>query len=124
MATPDGLMRTLAAWSAVSIVGGGAVWAAGRAPQVRAFGRQTLAWGAVDAVIAGFGATRPDPDPRRLRTILLLNCVADVGYLGLAAAAWRKGRTGDGAAIAIQGAFLLALDSHYAYHLEVPDPVS
>jgi len=66
-------------------------------------------------------APRPEPDPRRLRRILLINCVADVGYLALAAAAWRKGRTGDGAAIAIQGAFLLALDSHYAYHLEMVD---
>ena len=120
MATSQGLMRTLATWSAASVVGGAVVWAAGRDPQVRAFGRQTLAWGAVDAVIAGFGAMRPDPDPRRLRTILLLNCVADVGYLGLAVGAWRRGRTGDGAAIAVQGAFLLALDSHYAYHLEVP----
>ena len=55
-----------------------------------------------------FSATRPEPDPRRLRRILLINCVADVGYLALAAAAWRKGRTGDGAAIAVQGAFLLA----------------
>jgi peptidoglycan/LPS O-acetylase OafA/YrhL len=122
MATAKGLTRTLATWSAASIVGGVAVWAAGRSPQARAFGRQTLAWGAVDAAIAAFGASRPDPDPRRLRRILLINCVADVGYLALAATAWRKGRTGDGAAIAVQGAFLLALDSHYAYHLEVPAP--
>jgi hypothetical protein len=117
MATSRGLTRTLGAWSAVSIVGGASLWAAGRSPQSRAFGRQTLAWGAVDAAIAGFGATRPDPQPGRLRRILLLNCVADVGYLALAATVWRSGRTGDGAAIAVQGAFLLALDSHYAYHL-------
>ena len=119
MATPKGLMRTLAAWSAVSIVGGAALWAGGRSDQVRAFGRQTFAWGAVDAAIAGFGAMRPDPDPRRLRTVLLVNSVADVGYLALAAVVWRKGRPGDAAAIAVQGAFLLALDSHYAYHLEL-----
>jgi peptidoglycan/LPS O-acetylase OafA/YrhL len=121
MATAKGLTRTLAAWSAGSIVGGAVVWAAGGSPQVRAFGRQTLAWGVVDAAIAGFSASRPEPDPRRLRKILLLNCAADMGYLALAAAAWRKGRTGDGAAIAVQGAFLLALDSHFAYHLEVDD---
>ena len=117
MATSRGLLRTLGAWSAVSVVGGGSIWAAGRSPQARAFGRQTFAWGAVDAAIAGFGAARPEPQPRRLRRILLINCVADVGYLALAATAWRKGRRGDGAAIAVQGAFLLALDSHYAYHL-------
>lgn len=30
----------------------------------------------------------------------------------------RRGWRGDGAAILVQGAFLLALDSHYAYHLD------
>lgn len=116
-ATPRGLMTTLAAWSATSVVGGAALWAAGRTDTQRHFGRQTLAWGMVDAAIAAWGASRPDPDVERLRTILLVNCVADVGYLGLGAAAMRRGLRGDGAAIVVQGAFLLALDSHYAYHL-------
>jgi hypothetical protein len=111
-------MGTLAAWSAASIVGGGALWAAGRTPAVRAFGRQTLAWGAVDAAIAAFGASRPEPDPVRLRRILLVNCVADVGYIA-AGAALRRSRPGDGAAIMVQGVFLLALDSHFAYRLDV-----
>ena len=117
MATQTGLLRTLGAWSAVSIVGGAALWVAGRDDFQRTYGRQTLAWGVVDAVIAGWGASRPAGDVGRLRTILLANCVADVGYLGLGVWVHRRGLRGDGAAIVTQGAFLLALDSHYAYHL-------
>lgn len=117
MATQAGLLRTLGAWSAASIVGGAALWVAGRDDFSRHFGRQTLAWGAVDALIAGWGASRPAGDVERLRKVLLINCVADVGYLGLGAWAYRRGWRGDGAAIVAQGAFLLALDSHYAYHL-------
>lgn len=117
MATSQGLLRTLGAWSAASIVGGATLWATGRTDTARHFGRQTLAWGAVDAVIAGIGASRPTPEPRRLRQVLLVNCVADLGYLALGTAMVRRGRQGDGAAIIVQGAFLLALDSHFAYHL-------
>lgn len=36
----------------------------------------------------------------------------------------RRGWRGDGAAILVQGAFLLALDSHYAYHLDGRRPPS
>lgn len=117
MATPQGLVRTLGLWSAASIVGGAGLWATGRSDTVRHFGRQTLAWGAVDAAIAGFGARRPPADIPRLRKILLVNCVADLGYLALGAAAVRRGWRADGAAILVQGGFLLALDSHYAYRL-------
>jgi hypothetical protein len=53
-----------------------------------------------------------------LRRILLVNCAADLGYLALGAAAMRRGWRGDGAAIVVQGAFLLALDSHFAYRLD------
>lgn len=117
MATPRGLMTTLAAWSALSVAGGAVLWATGRSDFTRNFGRQTLAWGVVDAAIAGWGASRPPADIGRLRRILVVNSVADVGYLVLGAAAVRSGRSGDGAAILVQGGFLLALDTHYAYHL-------
>lgn len=121
MAGHRGLLTALGAWSAGSIVGGATIWATGNSPVVRSFGRQTLAWGLVDAAIAGFGATRPAPDPARLRRVLLGNCVADCGYLALGAYGYRQDRwRGDGAAILVQGAFLLALDSHFAYHLDVP----
>ncbi|MEI2642486.1 MAG: hypothetical protein U0R28_11245 [Candidatus Nanopelagicales bacterium] len=117
MATSQGLLRTLGAWSAASVLGGAALWVTGRTDTIRQFGRQTVAWGVVDAAIAGFGASRPAPEPRRLRKVLLVNCAADVGYLALGAAAVSRGWRGDGAAIMVQGAFMLALDSHYAYHL-------
>jgi hypothetical protein len=47
-----------------------------------------------------------------------VNCLADVGYISLGLWAWRSERfRADGAAVVVQGAFLLALDSHFAYHL-------
>lgn len=120
MANHRQLLATLGAWSAGSVLGGGALWRMGKTPAGRDFGRQTLAWGAVDALIAGFGASRPAPDPDRLRKVLLINCVADVGYMALGAYALRQQRwRADGAAILVQGAFLLALDSHFAYHLDM-----
>lgn len=116
-ASPRDLLTTLGAWSAVSIAGGAVLWAKGGTRNQRNFGRQTLAWGLVDALIAGWGATHPPADIDRLRKILLVNCAADVGYLALGAYTYRSGRHGDGSAILVQGAFLLALDSHFAYHL-------
>lgn len=97
---------------------GAAMWAFGGSDSRRRFGRQTFAWGAVDAGIAAWGAARPPADADRLRRVLLINCAADVGYLALGAYAYRQPRwRADGAAIVVQAAFLLALDSHYAYHL-------
>jgi hypothetical protein len=117
MATHKQLLTALGAWSAVSIVGGTALMTRGRTRFARNFGRQTAAWGAVNAAIAGFGATRPAPDVSRLRKVLLINCLADLGYMGLGVAAVRNGYRGDGEAVVVQGAFLLALDSHFAYRL-------
>lgn len=91
---------------------GGALMASGQ----RSFGRQTLLWGAVDGVIAGVGARKQyrgeSADPARLRRILLVNAGLDVGYLAaggylLRRTRWRQ----DGAAVLIQGGFLLGLDT-------------
>ena len=104
---------------------------------MNAFGRQTLAWGAVDGIIAGVGrltrrrrgALTPDEraaKAKTLRTVLLANAAADVGYVagGLVVAARDvQGRRtfglqrGDGVAIAMQGAFLLVLDLSQAQRL-------
>jgi hypothetical protein len=106
-------------WSGISTAIGASAWALGRGPAVRSFGRQSLAWGLVNAAIAGYGASRPVPDPVRLRRVLLANCVADAGYIGVGLWASRTARwRGDGAAVVVQGLFLLALDTHYAYHLQ------
>jgi hypothetical protein len=117
MATAAQLQRTFGVWSAASLIGGAALWAGGRHEPVRKFGRQTFGWGVVNAAIAGWAARRPTPDTERLRKILMLNAVADVGYVSIGALMHRKGLRPDGAAVIVQGAFLLALDTHFAYHL-------
>ena len=91
-------------------------------PRTRGFGRQTAAWGAVDGAIAYVGARRRTAkgptDPRRLRRVLLVNAGLDVGYLAAGAALVRHGRwRGDGAAVLVQGAFLLLLDTTAAHRL-------
>jgi hypothetical protein len=118
---PD-LVRLLGRWALGSVVAGGVLALDQR---TRGFGRQTAAWGAVDGVIALVGARRQaagrtTPDAR-LRRVLLVNAGLDVGYL--AAGAWLLRRTrwrGDGAAVLVQGAFLLWLDATYARRLGAP----
>ena len=125
MATTQGLQRTFATWSAVSVISGAALWAGGRNAPARRFGRQTFAWGVINAGIAAWTSSRPMPATPRLRRVLLANAVADVGYLAVGAALYRKGLRPDGAAVMVQGGFLLALDTHFAYHLtdsEPPEP--
>lgn len=131
------LTGSLGAWAGASIAGGAATWAFGRSTgrtAVQAFGRQTLLWGVIDGAIAGVGAIRGrrprDPgseihDAERLRRILLINSAADVAYV--AAGVWlmkrpaseqqRRLTRADGAAIVIQGGFLLALDTTFAARL-------
>lgn len=113
------LTAVLGRWAAGSAVAGVLLSVPRRS---RGFGRQTVAWGAVDGAIAYVGARRRavkgPTDPQRLRRVLLVNVGLDVGYL--AAAAWllRDGRwRGDGAAVAVQGAFLLVLDATAAHRL-------
>jgi hypothetical protein len=130
----------LTLWAAGSVIKGGAIaligHATGRQQWLR-FGRQTAMWGAVDALIAGAGALsrsrrgeltqeQVDAEARKLRRLLLINAAADVIYIAGGAhiavhakagrTSWRMGR-GDGLAIMIQGAFLLALDATYARKL-------
>ena len=128
------LTTSLGAWAGASIATGAAAWTIGRStgrPALEAFGRQTFLWGAIDGAIAGAGALRGrrprDPgteirDAQRLRRILLINAAADVAYV--AAGMWLMARPepdkprrltrADGAAIVIQGGFLLALDTTFA----------
>jgi hypothetical protein len=115
-------------------------------PTLLAFGRQNALWGAVDGVIAGGAAVMRrrrlarlpdvhvpevvDQERRRLRRTLLVNAGLDVGYLaagaGLVLVAGRLDRrypgrgpkaVGDGAAIVLQGSFLLGLDTTFARRL-------
>lgn len=130
----------LSVWAAGSVIKGGAIALMGKRAGRRqwlTFGRQTAMWGAVDALIAGAGALsrsrrgdltqdEVDAEARKLRNLLLINAAADVVYIAggahIAAHAGRDGTSfrmtrGDGLAIVIQGAFLLALDATYAKRL-------
>jgi hypothetical protein len=125
------LLAQLTAGALVSAVAGSAVWAWGRHARrddVAAFGRQSLAWAVVDAAIALWGRrgfARPPADigqayakARRLRLLTAVNAGLDVGYVAGGAALTRyartTGRRGDGAAIIVQGLFLLWLDTRHA----------
>lgn len=140
------LSTILAAWGAGSVMKGGVIALMGHRtdrPQWMNFGRQAAMWGVVDAAIAGAGTISRrrrgslDDDgvrrqSQRLRSILLINAAADVAYVAggaVIAIRGRAGRTtwrmgaGDGLAIVVQGAFLLALDTTYAQRLRhEPDP--
>jgi hypothetical protein len=134
------LTTALVGWSVASIAVGTPLALIGRTmdtTQVSEFGRQTAAWGAVDAAIAGVGflthlrrgALSEDQagrQMRKLRNLLLVNAVADLGYIAGGMAIVGRSRrgmsslrmgAGDGAAIALQGAFLLVLDVSQAMRL-------
>ena len=139
-ATERQITTLLSVWAAGSVIKGGAIALMGKRSGRRqwvTFGRQTAMWGAVDALIAGAGAlsrsrrgelTDDEVEFERvkLRTMLLLNAAADVVYIaggahiavhaGSSGTSFRMTR-GDGLAIVIQGAFLLALDATYARRL-------
>lgn len=121
------LLSELAAGAGVTAVVGTASWVLGRRSGrdgVASFGRQSLAWAAVDMAIVAGGRRSPGRPPvaadrarrraSRLRTLTLVNAVLDVGYVvGGAALARHDRRRGDGLAIVVQGLFLLWLDGRH-----------
>lgn len=132
MATPEQvrsqLTSVLAGWAVTSLVVGAGLLARGPGERGAGVARQCLAWGGVDLALAAAGwsgRSRPmDEAARRsLRRLLLLNAALDVGYVAVGAALLRAGRvrgrdsTGDGAAVIVQGTFLLLLDSVTAARL-------
>lgn len=127
------LARTTVAWGSLSTVAGLALAAATRDPFWRSFGLQTAGWGVVDLGVALVGRqlqerrmrTLADPyapeaqerERRKLRRVLMVNAVADVGYVALGTVLARSGRrkvAGSGVAIVVQGAFLLVHDGVHA----------
>jgi len=131
------LASRLLTWGTASVAGGLALAVVGGANGdrfLRAFGSQTIGWGAIDTALALGGRLRarrlladPPSDPTalereatRIRRILAVNAGLDILYItgGLAVAAGR-GRTdraaaGHGLAAVAQGAFLLAFDAWHA----------
>lgn len=114
---------------------GGALIIRGGGPFRRGFGAQAVGWGAIDALIAGIGlagqrrernaaAGEGELAARKLRRLLWINAVLDVGYV--AGGVWLArskggddpGRRGQGWGIVMQGAFLFWFDLYHA--LRVP----
>ena len=137
------LSRRLLAWGGASVAGGVALAVTGTATGnrfLRAFGSQTVGWGAIDAGLALGGRARagrllanPPVDPgeaareaARVRRILAVNTALDAVYIagGLAVAAGRGRRDaaarGHGLAAVVQGAFLLAFDAWHAARVPTP----
>jgi hypothetical protein len=122
------LTRTLTMFGGSSVVVGRALSGPSAGPTLRAFGRQTAAWGAINLAIAAVGAARARSHPAeatRLRRTLLINAGLDVGYVAAGAhvAHHRSsfgGRVspeaarGHGLAVVTQGLGLMALDLYYA----------
>jgi hypothetical protein len=123
----QGHLRRLGAWAMLSVLSGTALlaWLAVRrttAPMLRHFGIQTVAWGAVNALIALWAwrglAMRDFAGTQRLLNILWLNTGLDVGYAAvgvtLAITGWkwgqRLGAVGAGLAVVLQGLVLALLD--------------
>lgn len=136
----DQLTTVLAGWAVVSVLAGSSLLLGQRDHQQRrAFGRQTVAWGAINGAIAAVGRRRrrtpadPARAATRLRRVLLGNAVLDVGYLAAGAALIRyadrlgsrrrytaAAARGDGAAIVVQSVVLLVLDVTFARRLPAP----
>ncbi len=128
------LLAELAAGTAVSTGVGVVAWKAGRRKDCRfwrSFGRQTLAWAAVDAGVLALAIAKRGPAPaddagarslgRKMALITGANAVADVAYLagGVEVARRWPARRGDGVAVVLQGLFLLWLDARYAKRFAV-----
>lgn len=128
-ATQWRLLGVLALGAGASAWGGVAAWRAGRRHNrawLRAFGRQSLAWAAVDAGVVAWGLSRPpalaaDADAarataRKLTVLTGVNAMADVGYVAAAVAAGRRwpARRADAAAVVVQAAFLAWLDVRFS----------
>jgi uncharacterized protein DUF6992 len=129
------LARTTVGWGLGSMVGGLVLARAlRRRPGWRAFGLQHAGWGAVDlgiAVVADrlqdrrmgrhfdpYAAAALEAERAKLFRVLWINGLADAAYVALGAALTQSRRpeaAGAGAAVAIQGAFLLLHDAHYAW---------
>ncbi len=126
------LARTTVGWGVTGVAAGLAL-ATSADPWRRAFGWQTAGWGAVDlgiAAVANRLQTRrmgrlPDPyaaaaleaERVTLRRVLVVNTVADIGYVALGVVLARDPRprvSGSGVAIVVQGAFLALHDGFHA----------
>jgi hypothetical protein len=129
------LSSLLLRWSVTSLALGGVIWLAGArhgSSLAVGVGRQAVAWGGIDLVIAAAGR-RADraaisdgaAQTRTLRRLLWVNSLLDVGYFGVAVAMSRRRRfVPDAVGIAIQAVALLVLDSTHARRLRQRAPAT
>lgn len=120
------LSRALLAWAGGSVLLGAPLWLLGRRIRSRlavGVGRQALAWGAIDLVIAVAGRLadrRAVADPpagvRSLRRLLVLNAWLDIGYL-VAAVVFRRRIGADAVGVGVQAIALLLIDTVHAGRL-------
>ncbi len=128
------ISRRLMYWGAFSILAGIAFLLKGM-DFWRGFGIQALAWGLVDAIIAGFGLRgslpklftpvdldAADREAKKLRRILWVNTWLDVVYIAVGTAVYlTRGQSdaffaGTGIGIIVQGGFLLVFDLWHYRH--------
>jgi hypothetical protein len=122
------LTHRLALWASATMAGG-LLLARRPHPSTRAFGRQSAAWGLINACIALGGQyaaeraqaratpARERAQARWLRRLLWLNAGLDVFYIlgGLWAARQPAARRrGHGAAVIVQGLALFIFDTYHA----------
>lgn len=111
------IAQGLMLWALLSLGSGilGLWWA--RAPFFRAFWFMTGAWGLVDGGLAFLGWLGDGAERETLRRLLLLNASLDLGYLALGLFLLSRKETrlrGFGAAVLVQGGFLLLFDLYHA----------
>ena len=121
-----GHLLRLGIWAAASVLAGALMLLLlysrrGNAQFLRHFAIQSLAWGAIDLALVGWGWSlqyRDYAGAVQLNQFLWLNVGLDVGYVGvgitLAATGWilakRLGLLGAGAGVVVQGFALFVLD--------------
>jgi hypothetical protein len=135
----NALMAVLATWGAVNIGAGAGMLATTGDDFVRGFGIQAVAWGAVNAIIAGISLGQSpwiarEQHPREdwlhrrkfLRDVFWVNFALDVAYITAGSIMWAAAMSqdpasrdrlvgGTGAGIAVQGAALFLFDGVGAF---------
>ena len=120
-------LQSLAAWGAVSTLGGVAAHQLSSDPQWKAFHEMNAAWGGVNLSLAAVGlwsaSRETDPHKQRERwlnypAIFALNVGLDVGYIAAGAWLWQSGedeadptKIGRGHALMLQGGALFLFDA-------------
>ena len=97
-------------WAAGAIV---ALWITEGRTAKRGFWFMSGLWACINAAIVAFSLVNPPADPEELARLLIINSLLDVGYVLVGAILCTRKTPmlrGFGAAIIVQGLFLLVFD--------------